>query len=273
MPFVDRDGVRIYYDIQGPAHGLPILLSHGHAAATPMWVHQVAALKHDYRVITWDLRGHGRSDCPADPSRYSVPHTVDDMAAILDACGLEKAVIGGHSLGGVMSFQFQLVYPERVLAMAILNSGPGFRNDQVRAQWNASCERTAASLERKGLEALSKSNEVHAQWHRDVWGLIHAARGIMTHQDSRMIDNLGNINVPVLVLVGAEDQEFLGAADYMARKIPNVRKEVIDHAGHAANLDQPERFNALLTGFLEALSQDTPPPAEAGPQRGRKSSA
>lgn len=259
MPFVDRDGVRIYYDIQGPAHGLAVLLSHGHAAATPMWVHQVAALKDNYRVITWDLRGHGRSDCPSDPSLYSVQHTVDDMAAILDVCGLRKAVIGGHSLGGVMSFQFQLAYPERVLAMAILNSGPGFRNPNVRQQWNAGCERTAASLERKGLAALSKSNEVHAEWHRDVWGLIHAARGIMTHEDSRMIDNLGNINVPVLVLVGAEDQEFLGAADYMARKIPDVRKEIIDHAGHAANLDQPEVFNTLLISFLEQLERKTPP--------------
>lgn len=75
----------------------------------------------------------------------------------------------------------------------------------------------------------------------------------MTHEDSRMIDNLGNINVPVLILVGAEDQEFLGAADYMARKIPNARKEIIERAGHAANLDQPETVNALLLGFLEQL--------------------
>ena len=81
----------------------------------------------------------------------------------------------------------------------------------------------------------------------------------MTHEDSRMIDNLGNINVPVLVLVGAEDQEFLGAADYMARKIPDVRKKIIDHAGHAANLDQPEVFNALLISFLEQLERKTPP--------------
>ena len=259
MPLIDRDGINIYYDIQGPEQGLPIILSHGHAAATPMWALQVTALKKNYRIITWDLRGHGRSDCPSDPTLYSVKHTVDDMAAILDTCGLERAVIGGHSLGGVMSFQFQLAYPERVLAMAILNSGPGFRNDRVREQWNQGCERTAASLERKGLAALSKSNEVHAEWHRDVQGLIHAARGIMTHQDARMIDNLGNIKVPVLVLVGADDQEFLGAANYMARKIPNVRKEIIDNAGHAANLDQPEVFNALLMGFLEQLHLEQTP--------------
>lgn len=253
MAYVDRNGVKIYYDIQGPEDALPVLLSHGHAAATQMWAGQVAALKQKFRIITWDLRGHGRSDCPADPALYSVQHTVDDIAAILDACGIDKAVIGGHSLGGVMSFQFQLNYPQRVLAMTILNSGPGYRSDTARDKWNLSCERTASSLARKGLAALSKSDEVHAEWHSDVWGLIHSARGIMTHQDSRMIDNLANIEVPVLVLVGAQDKEFLGAAEYMERKISRVEKVIIDNAGHAANLDQPAIFNKLLIDFLGRL--------------------
>lgn len=255
MAYIDRNGVKIYYDIQGPRGALPVLLSHGHAAATQMWAGQVEALQQKFRVITWDLRGHGRSGCPEDPALYTVEHTVDDIAAILDDCDIHKVVIGGHSLGGVMAFQFQLKYPERLLAMAILNSGPGFRSDTTRDNWNLGCERTALSLQRKGLAALSKSNEVHAEWHADVWGLIHSARGIMTHQDSRMIDNLGSIDVPVLVLVGAQDQEFLGAADYMERKIPDIQKIIIDNAGHAANLDQPEVFNKLLIGFLERLEK------------------
>ena len=246
MAYIDRNGVNIYYDIQGPEDALPILLSHGHAAVTQMWAGQVEALKQQFRIITWDLRGHGRSDCPSDPGLYSVEHTVDDIAAILDACSIDKAVIGGHSLGGVMSFQFQLKYPQRILAMAILNSGPGFRSDTARDKWNLGCERTATSLERKGLSALSKSEEVHAEWHSDVWGLIHSARGIMTHRDARMIDNLGNIDVPVLVLVGAQDEEFLGAADYMERKISLAEKVIIDDAGHAANLDQPDLLGELF---------------------------
>ena len=256
MAYVDRDGVKIYYDIQGPEEALPILLSHGHAAATQMWADQVAVISQKYRIITWDLRGHGRSDCPANPELYSVEHTVDDIAAILDDCNIDKAVIGGHSLGGVMAFQFQLKYPERVKAMAILNSGPGFRKDSARDKWNLGCERTASSLEKKGLAALSKSDEVHGEWHSDVWGLIHAARGIMTHDDARMIDNLSNIDVPVLVLVGAQDEEFLGAANYMERKIPDVEKAIIENAGHAANLDQPAVFNGLVMSFLDRLSSE-----------------
>ena len=259
MPTINRDGVNIYYDDQGPK-GAPenpdeiaILLSHGHAAAAPMWAAQVTEISKKYRIITWDLRGHGKSDSPSDPDLYSVELTVGDIAAILDDCGIQHAVIGGHSLGGVMAFQFQLEHPERVCAMAILNSGPGFRNEEVRNKWNIGCERTASSLARKGLSALSKSEEVHAEWHQGVDGLVHAARGIMTHQDSRMIDNLGNIEVPVLVMVGDRDKEFLGAADYMEKKISNVEKIIIKDAGHAANLDQPEIFNRLLIGFLDRL--------------------
>ena len=254
MAYIDRNGVKIYYTIQGPEGALPLLLSHGHAAATPMWEQQVAAIKKTYRIITWDLRGHGQSDCPEDQNQYTVEHTLDDIAAILDACNIDKAVIGGHSLGGVMALQFQLKYPERVLALAILNSGPGFRNNAVRDKWNQGCERTASSLERKGLAALSKSNEVHAEWHKDVSGLVGAARGMMRQEDSRMIDNLSNIKVPVLVLVGAQDEAFLGAADYMEKKIPRLKKVIINNAGHAANLDQPQIVNDELIAFLNACA-------------------
>ena len=73
--------------------------------------------------------------------------------------------------------------------------------------------------------------------------------------DSSLIDSLPTIAVPTLVLVGAEDHHFLGAADYMAAKIPGARKIVIPGAGHAANLDQPAAFNRAVADFLAALPQ------------------
>lgn len=254
VPHINRNGVKIHYAETGPEDAPSVILSHGHASASPTWSSQVRALSRHYRIITWDLRGHGLSDCPNDPGLYTVDHTVDDIAAILDACGIDKAVIGGHSLGGVMSFQFQLKYPERVSAMLIISSGPGFRNDAVRNEWNLGCERTAASLQRKGLSALEKNNDVEPGWHTDVQGLIHAARGMMTQKDAGMIDNLADIDVPVLILVGAHDKSFLGAAEYMAKKIPDARKVVIDNAGHAANMDQPQTVNQEILTFLKRLS-------------------
>ena len=98
MPLLDRDGVRIHYEVHGK--GPVVLLSHGYSATSQMWRGQIAALSKDHTLVTWDMRGHGRSDSPDDPARYSAEATIDDMAALLDAVGAERAVIGGLSLGG-----------------------------------------------------------------------------------------------------------------------------------------------------------------------------
>ena len=87
-----------------------------------MWADQAATFKDRYRVIVWDMRGHGDTDSPEDPEAYSEVHTIEDMAAILDACGVEQGVIGGLSLGGYMSLAFHLKYPERVRALMLFDT-------------------------------------------------------------------------------------------------------------------------------------------------------
>ncbi|MCK6563958.1 MAG: alpha/beta hydrolase, partial [Dehalococcoidia bacterium] len=134
MAFIDRDGVQIYYEDHGA--GPAILLTHGFADTSIFWQGQVAAFQDRYRVITWDMRGHGQSDSPGDEAQYSEAHTVADMAAILDACGVESAVLGGLSMGGFMSLAFHLRYPGRVRALMLFDTGPGFRNDEAREGWN-----------------------------------------------------------------------------------------------------------------------------------------
>ena len=93
--------------------------------------------------------------------------------------------------------------------------------------------------------------------HRSADGLARAARGMLTQKDARVISSLPAIAVPSLVVVGANDTPFLAASDYMAAKIPGAKKVVIEDAGHAANIDQPDAFNAAVLGFL----------ANAGPTR------
>ena len=251
MPRIDRDGVGIYYEdhSRGPA----ILLSHGYGATCRMWDGQIAALADKCRLILWDMRGHGRSGDPADASLYSQALTVGDMAAVLDACGEERAVVGGLSLGGVMSLAFHLAHPERVRALMLFDTGPGFRNPEARQRWNAQAEARARSLEEKGLAALGGGAEARLGKHRSARGLAGAARGMLAQGGSALIDGLPNIAAPTLVLVGSEDTHFLAAADYMAGKIAGARKVVIPGAGHAANLDRPAEFNAAVADFLAAL--------------------
>lgn len=248
MAYIDRDGVKIYYEDHG--QGPAILLTHGYADTSILWKGQVAALSGIYRVVTWDMRGHGKSDSPTDPALYSEAHSVADMAAILDACGVEQAVVGGLSLGGFMSLAFNLVRPARVRALMLIDTGPGYRNDEAREGWNRTARKRAESFEERGLEAASRRQRPE---HRSPQGLAHAARGMLAQFDSRVIESLPGIEVPTLVLIGADDQPYLAAADYMAVKIPGARKVVIAEAGHTSNLDQPEAFNAAVTEFLAGL--------------------
>lgn len=247
MPFVDRNGVKIYYETHGD--GPPLLLSHGYSASSHMWARQIDAFSKNYKLILWDMRGHGRSDYPDDQSQYSEEATVDDMAAILDAVGAQTAIIGGLSLGGYMSLAFHRKYPERTRALLIIDTGPGYKNDEARAQWNERAIKTGERFEREGL-SRSGSAETREAPHRDAKGLARAARGMLSQRDARVIESLPHIKVLSLVVVGADDTPFLKASDYMVAKIPNARKVVIPGAGHAANIDQPELFNDAILNFL-----------------------
>ena len=231
MALLDRDGVKLYYEVHG--EGPTVLLSHGYSATTEMWAGQIEPLTTaGFQVVTWDMRGHGHSDAPDDESLYSEALTVDDMAALLDAVDAPKAVIGGLSLGGYMSLAFHIAHRDRVRALMLFDTGPGFRKDAAREQWNDMAEKTAETV---------------------APGLARAARGMLKQRDARIIDSLSSIAVPTLVLVGEEDVRFHAGTDYMAAKIPNAKKVVIEEAGHAANMDKPDAFNAAVLEFLQPL--------------------
>ena len=251
MAFLTRDGVRLYYEDHGS--GPAVLLSHGYGYSSSMWAEQVAAFKDRYRIIVWDMRGHGQSDYPDDPSQYSMPHIVADIAALLDECGLEKAVIGGLSLGGYSTLAFHMAHPDRCAALLLCDTGPGFKKDEGRLAWNERANKRAEQLTSKGLAALGDGEPVVRAQHRDASGLALAARGMLAQENTDVIYSLPHIDKPTLVIVGADDTPFLGAADYMAAKIPGCRKAVVPKAGHCANIDNPAAFNAAMGDFLDAL--------------------
>jgi pimeloyl-ACP methyl ester carboxylesterase len=248
-----EDGVTLAFQVHNQrGSGVPLLLTHGFGATAGMWDPNVDALSVDRPVIVWDQRGHGASDAPDDMASYSEQISVADMAAILDAAGADPVVLGGMSLGGYLSLAFHLAHPERVAALVLVDTGPGYRNDEARAKWNAWVERRAQELER-GEGRADISAEVAQAVHEHPEGLPRAARGVMAQKDARVITSLDSITVPTLVVVGAQDTDFLAGADYMHRHILNSRKVVIDDAGHAANMDQPETFNAAVRELLEEL--------------------
>jgi pimeloyl-ACP methyl ester carboxylesterase len=251
---LDRDGATIAYTVHGTAtERPPLLLTHGYGASAAMWAPNTAVLSAGRQVITWDITGHGHSSSPADPARYSEAASVADMAAVLDACGASRAVVGGLSLGGYLSLAFWLQHPSRVAALLLCDTGPGYRRDEPREQWNARAVARADRLDRDGAAALTDSAETRGI-PQDPRGLALAARGILTQHDARVITSLPSIDVPALVVVGAQDTAFLGAAEYMAARIPGAGRLTIEGAGHAANMDQPAPFNSGVAFWLGSLA-------------------
>lgn len=247
------NGVEIAYTDGGA--GPAVLLTHGYAASGDMWRPQRPALEPRYRLVTWDIRGHGTTESPADPGLYSHAHAVGDMRALLDHLGIERAVIGGLSLGGYLSLQFRLEYPEMVRALVLCCTGPGYRSEEPRAGWNRMAERAAERLEEGGLDALRGGPEVQQAEHRSAEGLALAARGILAQNDAAVIDSLPKVDVPTLVIAGSDDERYLGPSEYMAKKIPGARYAVIEGAGHAANMDRPDAFDEVLLDFLDGLER------------------
>ncbi len=232
-----------------PSARVPVLLTHGFGASRAMWASNVDALAAGREVLTWDLPGHGASAAPAGLSHEQC---LADMLELLDTLGAVRAVLGGMSLGGFLSLLLCARHPERVAGLVLVDTGPGFRDDAARAGWNAWVAGLAEDLEARGLDALRSGPESAAAEHAaGAAGLAAAARAILTQRDGEVFASLGRVAVPTLIVVGAEDERFLAAAEAMARRIPDARKLVIEGAGHAANMDQPEAFNRAVCEFLE----------------------
>ncbi|MEZ5560452.1 MAG: alpha/beta fold hydrolase [Pseudomonadales bacterium] len=252
MPMLQREACRIFYEVAGDGP-TTLLLTHGYSATSYMWRGIVEALKDRYRLITWDIRGHGRSDSPSDPAAYSKALALGDMLALIDAAGADRAILMGHSLGGYLSLSFHVEHPDRVGGLILVGTGPGYRNPEARTGWNDQAEGRAKFFETNGIDNLELA-EAHGKQHRSAEGLALAARGILAQHDGLVMENLTRIAVPTLIVVGADDKPFLGASDYMAKRIPGAQLVTLPDAGHIPNIDQPAAFEAAVGGFLARVA-------------------
>jgi len=256
MPKVRVNGIELYYEIHG--QGYPVVFLHGFAGTVNMWQPQVPVLSRGYQFLIYDARGHGQSESPPSLEQYSADIVVEDLFQLLGTLGIEKAVVGGLSMGGYESLRFYLHHPQTVAALILIDTGPGYRNPARREEWNRQQEERASLLETQGIEAFTVDAPSYTP--RDLMlrqnpvGLAHMARKVVAQHDSRVIENLSEIKVPTLVLVGEKDTPFLQAAEYMSKVIPGARYMVIPQAGHAANQDNVEVFNRAVLDFLGKLN-------------------
>lgn len=256
MPKDRVNDIELYYEVHG--QGYPVVFLHGFAGTTNMWHPQVSVLSQEYQFIVYDARGHGQSESPPLPDQYSADIVVEDLFQLLGSLGIEKAVVGGLSMGGYQSLRFYLRHPQMVSALILMDTGPGYRNPVRREEWNRQLEERANVLETQGIEAFAVDAPTYTP--RELLlkmkpiGLANMARKVVAQHDSWVIENLGEIKVPTLVLVGEKDTPFLQAAEYISKAISGAQYMVIPEAGHAANQDNVEVFNRAVLDFLRKLN-------------------
>ncbi len=234
-----------------PSARPPMLLSHGFGASQAMWRTNLEALGAQRELVTWDLPGHGASGAGGELSQE---RCIAEMLALLDLLDAPRAVICGMSLGGYLSLLLCVRHPERVAALVLVDTGPGFRDDAAREQWNSWAGGLADELDERGLGALREGPESLGAKHlAGARGLAAAARAILSQRDGEVLAALERISAPTLIVVGAEDERFLPAARVMARRIPGAREVRLENAGHAANIEQAAAFDRAVGEFLEEL--------------------
>lgn len=206
-----------------------IVFTHGWADDRSVWQGVIDALGDDVHSVAWDLRAHGESDA-AEPGRYTRDHALADLERIVTGAGV-PVFLGGHSLGGYLSLAYTLVHPEQVRGLILVAAGPGFRNPETREQWNESVDASAAKLDvPEGSEMLSK------------------------HVDSWVIDSLGEIDAPVLVLVGERDKRFQASAAVFEKNLDVRMNVTVTDAGHNVHKSQPGAVAAAIREFLAQVA-------------------
>jgi pimeloyl-ACP methyl ester carboxylesterase len=258
---LELNGVRIHYETQGS--GPALLLLHGLGASCDDWMFQVAAFAPHFRVVTPCLRGFGHSQRPA--YGYSIAQHARDALALLDALGIRRCHVVGHSMGGAIAFEMALEEPARVASLVVLNSQPSFELDSLRKRlllvWRLLLARVLGMRRMSRLMAgrhfpRPDQAEVREQVIRRHAG--NDARVYMANLRAlagwTVVDRLREIRAPVLLVTA--DQDFTAVEEkrrYLA-ELPDARLEVIPDSRHVTHLDQPEAFNRVVLEFLRGRS-------------------
>jgi 2-succinyl-6-hydroxy-2,4-cyclohexadiene-1-carboxylate synthase len=271
MPRFLVDGAQINAEVTGA--GPALILLHGFTGSAAGWgVHTEAFARH-HQTVAIDLLGHGQSDAPADPRRYSIAHCVEDTVAVMDRLQIRRAAVLGYSMGGRAALALAIAAPERVSALVLESASPGLWDPEVRLARAAQDAVLAAMIERDGVEAFVDQWErlplfaTQASMHEEARaalrarrlqnnpvGLANSLRGFGQGVMMPMHDFLGGIAVPALVIAGARDERYCEVGREMSSHIPGAWLRIVEGAGHTVHLEQPEVFREMVLGFLASLS-------------------
>jgi 3-oxoadipate enol-lactonase len=257
MPTLQLHDIRLYYEIAG--QGDPVVFIHGLGSSARDWEYQVPFFAPRYRVVVFDVRGHGRSDKPPGP--YSVPLFAQDAAALIRALEAAPAHVVGISMGGMIALQLAVDEPALVRSLVVVNSGPElvvrtFRERLMILQrflivrllgMRKMGEVLSQRLFPRPDQAPLRQMFVERWAENDPRAYREAMRALVGWS---VADRLGDIRCPTLVIASDQDYTPVSAKEAYVARMPNARLVVIPDAHHAVTVERPEEFNQVLLDFL-----------------------
>jgi pimeloyl-ACP methyl ester carboxylesterase len=260
MPFADVNGQRLRYEDSG-GDGPPVVLSHGFLMDLEMFAPQVHALSPEFRVITWDARGHGETEFDGLPFTYW--DSARDCLGLLDHLGIERAVLGGMSQGGFLSLRAALLAPDRVRALVLIDTQSGTEDPERLPAYR--------QMQETWLSAGPVDDIVNAvanlilgdptlnaiwieKWRRLPVENLRAPGDCLLGRDD-ITARVGEISSPAIVFHGTADQSIeLEIGRQLGRSLPACTDFVAIEGGpHASNLTHPDAVNGPMVDFLRGL--------------------
>ncbi len=245
--------------------GPSLLLLHGFTGSVRTWDDLRGDLSGAARVIAVDLIGHGRSEAPAEWSRYTLDHAAADLRALLDRLAVDSVDLLGYSMGGRLALQFAISFPERLRTLVLESASPGIEDAADRARRVQSDEALAERIERDGVAAFVEdwerqpllalsphvAEEVRARQHaqrldNSPLGLANSLRGMGAGQQRPLWSRLAELTLSTSLIAGERDARYVDVAQRMQSRLPNATLDIVSDAGHTVHIDQPRRFGELV---------------------------
>jgi 3-oxoadipate enol-lactonase len=259
MAKVENDGALLWYTVDGRDDAPAVLLLHSLGTTHELWNDQMSALRDSYRVIRYDMRGHGRSTAP--PGEFTIEQLGTDALAVLDAAHAKSAAICGISIGGITSIWLGQLAHDRVDRLVLANTSARIGSSEA---WSTRIRVVRA----EGMDAAAEL--AMPRWFSDdfrdrrpdvVERFLEIARSCPLDgylgacgalRDTDLRRDLHRITAPTLVIAGRVDPSTTVAdAEYLRDNIPRARMEMLE-AAHLSNVEHPEEFSELLTDFLKS---------------------
>ncbi|MCY7895026.1 2-succinyl-6-hydroxy-2,4-cyclohexadiene-1-carboxylate synthase [Bacillus vallismortis] len=265
------DGVRYAVTDERPNASEAIVCLHGFTGSKQSWTF-LDGLLPESRLIKMDCLGHGDTDAPLNGKRYSTSWQVSDLAEIFDELKLHKVKLIGYSMGGRLAYSFAMTYPERVSALVLESTTPGFKTLEERRDRIMRDRKLADFILRDGIKAFvqywegiplfsSQRRLAEDVRHRirsgrlrnNEIGLANSLIGMGTGSQPSWWNRVEDLTMPVLLICGEWDEKFCAINQEVHKKLPSSKIEIVPNAGHTVHVEQPRLFGKIVSGFLTSF--------------------